>query len=236
MSNSSWDAAIPVVPMDWDELIRWSARIRTLVHDFNNALVPAFAHTDLLRLRLGPDAVLSQLDSLPTQLERARSTAQRAANWAVREGPATPPRWRALEMDFMMTCHQAGVTLNWHDNDQASETCAWDRHAARHTLRALIQNAVDALADTPDGAISVTFETRDAYTSISVVDNGPGCADFTAVARGEVARHGHGHLGLGLPSAATVAAQDHIELRICPAPAGGFLAMLRVPRQTSPEA
>ncbi len=227
-----WAEAVPVVAMDWDELERWSRRLRKLAHDVNNALVPAFAHTDLLRLKLGAQADLSQLDSLPAQLEVARATMQRAAGWTLRPAGLRQQPWAMVRADLLMICRQGGVTFE--ASEQAVTTDArWPQSAARQVLLGLVRNATEALAGRADGVVRLDVTQAGELLWYQVSDNGPGHDDVAAVARGEVVRHGRGHLGLGLPAAAAVVARYGGELRLS-SDAGGFKAVAAVPISQDP--
>ena len=221
--------------MDWDELNRWSERLRKFAHDLNNALVPAFAHTDLLRLKLGHQADLSQLNVLPAQLELARMTAQRAVSAIVRQPAASAPTWRNVELELMMHCRQAATDFTWDDPAGDAAHAAWPTGDARHVLRAVVHNSCEAMKGSESGSVAIRIRATPTYVDFSVSDNGPGCPDLAAAAQTKLVRHGHGHLGIGLTSAATVARRNLTELRIANAPNGGFLAMLRVPRRKSSE-
>ena len=236
MTEEQWRAAHLVAPMDWDELNRWSERLRKLAHDVNNALVPAFAHADLLRLKLGHQANLSQLSVLPAQLELARMTVQRSVSAIVRQPGAIAPTWRNVQLELMMHCRQASTAFSWEDPADDAAHADWPTSDARHVLRALIHNSCEAINAAESGHVTLRIRATPTYVDFSVSDNGPGCTDLPAAAQTKLVRHGHGHLGLGLTSAATVARRNLAELRIANAPNGGFLAMLRVPRRKSAEA
>ncbi|MCO4761289.1 MAG: HAMP domain-containing histidine kinase [Myxococcales bacterium] len=237
MSQSLWEQAVPVPPMPWDELVRWSERIRKMAHDLNNALVPAFAQVDLLRLKLGPTADNKLLRMMPSQLELARKTAHEAASWVVRAPLPNGPTWRSVRSDLTLLAAQAKATLVWSpEDDTETARAAWTTSDARYVLRAFVRNACDAIADQTDRQIFVTVTFDDSHGLFSVRDRGPGCEDLAAAVSGGSPRHGKGHLGLGLTAAATVAARSNAQVRIASPSPDGFVAMVRVPTRIDSEA
>lgn len=194
--------AARVVAMSAEESALWTARLRGLAHDLNNALVPLYATVELGKL----EGANPRLDELAHRLERLREMARAIA-------AATPTR--ATEDDLAAAVHVElataamvnGAALRWKVSREAWMELPLRGTNRDHVLRVGVRNALEAMATAtprPDTHrwVEVSHIRDDRGQQLQIRDNGPGCGDVRAIAGGQTRSKPGGHLGIGLAMAA----------------------------------
>lgn len=230
---------VRVKALDWPDLQLLSNVLRKVGHDLNNAMVPAFGLTDLMRARHAATAAAGDIDRLAQRLIGLRDVAAAAVSHTLRTQHATPPPMGAIAAELGVVARQDRVRLNWRVQYQpcAEVLPGLDGHQSRVLMRALVSNAIQAhnapgsTGPAADAVIDVglALPLSGAASSVLVQDNGPGCSDFDGAAQGSGRRRGAGRLGIGLIVAASLAARGEGTLEIGPAAGGGFLARVSWP-------
>ena len=129
---------------------------------------------------------------------------------------------------------EKGLSLNVSLPDDALPPCTCDASRISQTLGILLDNAISYVP--PKGRVELTlsFDTRHFYLSVS--DNGPGIADekkeavFQRFYRGDSSRTDKEHFGLGLSIASEILRFHKGSLKVTDTPGGGSTFLLSLPR------
>ena len=217
--------------LSWPDLELLSDVLRKVGHDLNNAMVPALGLADIMRSRHRDSAAAPDIDRLGHRLAIFRGAAAMAVAHTLRKGQATEPALATVIAQLTAEAQIGHVLLRWHPPAGANP---WplpglDGHLSRLLLQALVGNALQAhdrsapprsAAAQVDVVIDATPEGSPCL--LTVQDNGPGCQDYAAAARGTAARIATGRLGIGLIVAASLAARGAGVIDIGPGPGEGF--------------
>jgi len=196
-----------------------SEMARRVAHEIKNPLTPL-----VLAVRQARDlAARGQAESLEEPLEVAVNEAARldeiARSFAqlgrLPEGPTSQIDLEEMLSDLLKSDVPTTVKSTLHTPDSMPLI---DGHfdALTRAFRNLLGNAVEALADQPDGCIDVTITTTTNRLEVAISDNGPGVSvdnreklwdpDFTTKSRGT-------GLGLALVRQTVHAHGGSVELR-----------------------
>ncbi|KPK64313.1 MAG: hypothetical protein AMS21_06320 [Gemmatimonas sp. SG8_38_2] len=174
-----------------------SEMARRVAHEIKNPLTPL-----LLAVRQARDlAVRGQVESLEEPLDVAANEAERLDEMArsfaqlgrLPEGPTSQIDVEEMLGDLL----KSDVPITVRSTLRAPDAMPLiDGHfnALTRAFRNLLGNAVEALADQPDGCIDVTITTTTERLEVTISDNGPGISvehreklwdpDFTTKSRG----------------------------------------------------
>jgi two-component system C4-dicarboxylate transport sensor histidine kinase DctB len=102
----------------------------------------------------------------------------------------------------------------------------------KQILQNLVRNALDAIADRPDGRVTVAVQSEAGTVVVTIDDNGPGIAiaQREKVFEAFFTTRSFGS-GLGLPTARKLASALGAELRLSESDSGGARAVLKMPAQ-----
>lgn len=209
-------------------------------HELNNALQVVGAVVEMLSLRtdLPPD-VREKVGRIGSQTGRAVGLVRELVAFARRDDPGaqTCDLDRVAEQALALRRYylsRQGIDVEVERAEGGSYRVLADGHSMEHILLNLIINAEQALAGRPGGRIRIRLDRSDGSVRIAVADNGPGMAPetqrravepfFTTRTEG---------VGLGLPVAASLAAQQGGSLRLERSPEGGVTAIVTLPSSES---
>lgn len=224
-----------VQPIDAEQAEALSLRLRKLGHDANNALVPVYASLDLLRLQLGADH--TRLAELTARVETLRAVLQHASTPGRRPPTEGASVISDTHVELASRAMATSIALRWRATPDALAAIPLPSSDLAHLLKLLVGNAFEAhLAERTPAVhrwISVAMWCDAGCFQLDVHDNGPGCTRVEAAALGRLQRRGGGHLGLGLPMSAYIAATAGGSLHVESRPADGFRARVRIPLRPS---
>ena len=170
----------------------WSEVARRLAHEIKNPLTPIQLSAERLQHKLGPklegadqamlsrsvDTIVNQVQAMKTLVNEFRDYARLPAAHLI------PIELNALVSE-VLGLYGAAMEANQLHADLAPSLPAivGDSTQLRQVIHNLVQNALDAVADRPDGRVRVT--TAVARTEqgelravrLQVIDNGPGFSD-----------------------------------------------------------
>lgn len=224
-------------PLDWLVLANRHALTTRLlsatVHDVNNTLQVVSGAAEVLAMDPTPDAVARRTDSIVAQARQATAVLQGLTAFARGTAPATPrTRLKRLADQAVALRLYALRKARITPSVSGDETeCAASSERVLQILLNLLLNAEQALAGRAGATLAVHVGADGADSVLTVTDNGPGLSEAQAVAVGawppvESATH----LGIGLLVSQTLAARDGGAVTHAPAPDGGAVFTLRLPR------
>ncbi len=221
--------AVLVEPLAPVALTLALAMMKKLSHDLNNALLSSLSLAELVML--DHPEVAPILEPVRLHLQRPRQVLE-ASLRALPTRAAVRPRllntWparvateaKALQLDLRLPEQLAGPAALAEDD--------WVQ-----CLDNLVRNALEA----HELALKLHHDYAEApWVAVQqlrpncwqVLDNGPGCPDLQAAARG-VARQGAGHLGLGLAVVAAHLQRIGGTLTLAPRDGSGLVATIQWP-------
>ncbi len=170
----------------------WSEVARRLAHEIKNPLTPIQLSAERLKHKLearleGPDqAMLTRsVDTIVNQVQAMKQLVNEFRDYA------RMPASRPLPIDLnSLVAEVLGLYANEQDKQRLSALCdpalpaiLGDASQLRQVIHNLVQNALDAVADKPDGLVQVSTERRFddqgrlQSVRLRVLDNGPGFAE-----------------------------------------------------------
>ena len=223
---------VRVEPLEPALLRQLTRLLHKMKHDLSNSLVAAMGELEVLAGDVSDLETVERLQDVRDKLLRPFLDLRRMAQGLpLSEGGGV--RAQDLRQNVETRARELGVTLTWLPG--ALELLAADA-ALRPVAAALITNALDA--STPNVTVTIAAErfAASSEASLSVTDDGPGCADLQAAATGRVTRVGGAHLGVGLQVAATLLASRGGSLTLADNAPHGVIATARWPLGLSPAA
>ena len=215
--------AVTVQPLEPAVLHQLGRVLHKLKHDLSNSLVAAMGEIELLATDVEDVELAERLQDARGKLLRPFLDLRRlTASLPVAEGAA--PRWNDVQQALEGRAKSLEVTLVWQPG--VAEALQVDARL-RPVLAALVTNALDAAP--PGMTATVAFAVAKGVATLSVTDDGPGCADLHAAAHGHLQRAGGAHVGLGLAVAASLLAERGGQLTIASLSPHGFQAVARWP-------
>jgi nitrogen fixation/metabolism regulation signal transduction histidine kinase len=170
----------------------WSEVARRLAHEIKNPLTPIQLSAERLKHKLearleGPDqAMLTRsVDTIVNQVQAMKQLVNEFRDYA------RMPAIRPVPIDLnALVAEVLGLYANEQDRQRLSAQCdpalpaiLGDASQLRQVIHNLVQNALDAVADKPDGLVQVSTERRlddqgrMQSLRLRVLDNGPGFAE-----------------------------------------------------------
>jgi nitrogen fixation/metabolism regulation signal transduction histidine kinase len=170
----------------------WSEVARRLAHEIKNPLTPIQLSAERLKHKLesrleGPDqAMLTRsVDTIVNQVQAMKQLVNEFRDYA------RMPAIRPVPIDLNeLVAEVLGLYANEQDRQRLSAQCdpalpaiLGDASQLRQVIHNLVQNALDAVADQPDGVVQVSTERRLddqgrlQSVRLRVLDNGPGFAE-----------------------------------------------------------
>lgn len=226
-----------VRPLPWSTIELLSTMLRKLAHDLTNSMVAGISLVDLMQMKVPDASVSAGLARLRAQMMRPRDTLQSALLPLPASSSERPLTITALNTWLLKSTEHAQVALVSSlgpVDSQARRPLGLGEAEWVHLIWLLVQNALDAhaaqlLDREADDEVEPPWIRIDLIRSsglvLTISDNGPGCADLLAASHGTLRRVGQGHLGLGLPIAAALAAKAGGTLDIASSMAHGFVAI-----------
>lgn len=219
-----------------DRVMSMNILAGSLAHDLNQPLaaISAFARGLLLRQERGTadaEAITATLTRISEQANRASEFIRSMRAFLTKR----PDRAEALdlrdlvdEVVMLMATHarHASIALAWQ-RPAAAVPVQGDGVQLRQVIVALVQNAIDAMAE--GGTIVIALAGQDATATLTVTDQGGG---LTAEARDQAFEpffSTKGGLGLGLATASGIVDHHDGHLTLDPCPDGGTVARLVLP-------
>ena len=170
----------------------WSEVARRLAHEIKNPLTPIQLSAERMRQKLAPklegadQSLLERgVDTIVTQVQAMKTLVNEFRDYA--RLPAA--QLTALDLNALVL-EVLGLYANQLEAGRLQADCAGDLPAImgdgpqlRQVIHNLVQNALDAVADRPDGRVRIVTEvSRTEQGDVRVVrlhvtDNGPGFAD-----------------------------------------------------------
>jgi signal transduction histidine kinase len=214
----------------------WREVARRVAHEIKNPLAPIRAAVETLRrLRARGDPEFDGYFDEATRI--VLDEVHRIANIVTeftrfaRLSPPAPQEVDVVELARQVVrLHEpsAGGAHLALRVDGRPPTVVADRDQIVQVLTNLVQNAIDAVAGVPDGAVTVTVSTDPpAHVSVVVTDNGPGVAPEMVPRLFEpyATTKAHG-TGLGLAIAQRIAIEHDGELSFVPSSGGATFRLL----------
>ena len=170
----------------------WSEVARRLAHEIKNPLTPIQLSAERLQHKLGPklegadqamlgrsvDTIVSQVQAMKTLVNEFRDYARLPAAHLI------PIDLNALVAEVLGLYGAAQEAGHLHaDLAPALPAIVGDSTQLRQVIHNLVQNALDAVADRPDGRVRIGTEVARSEQGelravrLQVIDNGPGFPD-----------------------------------------------------------
>ncbi|MBC8056069.1 MAG: HAMP domain-containing protein, partial [Rhizobiales bacterium] len=170
----------------------WSEVARRLAHEIKNPLTPIQLSAERLQHKLGPklegaeqamlarsvDTIVNQVQAMKTLVNEFRDYARLPAAHLI------PIELNALVAEVLGLYGAAQEAGRLHaDLATALPQIVGDSTQLRQVIHNLVQNALDAVADQPDGRVRVSTEVARTEQGelravrLQVIDNGPGFSD-----------------------------------------------------------
>ena len=170
----------------------WSEVARRLAHEIKNPLTPIQLSAERLQLKLGPklegtdQAMLQRsVDTIVNQVQAMKTLVNEFRDYS--RLPATrlePLDLNALVVEVLGLYGAAQESGHLHaEFGAALPAIIGDGTQLRQVIHNLVQNALDAVADRPDGRVRIVTEVAKNENGevravrLIVVDNGPGFSD-----------------------------------------------------------
>jgi signal transduction histidine kinase len=215
----------------------WREVARRVAHEIKNPLAPIRAAVETLRrLRARDDPRFDEYfdEATRTVLDEVHRIANIVTEFT-RFARLPQPKPQDIDVEeiarHVVQIHKAAagdVSLAFSAQRRAP-TLRADRDQVIQVLTNLVQNALDAVKDVPDGAVTVSTDTDGHYVTFSVADNGPGIAPEIAARLFEpYATTKSAGTGLGLAIAQRIALEHNGELSYIGQSANGKGAVFRL--------
>ncbi len=214
----------------------WREVARRVAHEIKNPLAPIRAAVETLRrLRARDDPRFDEYfdEATRTVLDEVHRIANIVTEFT-RFARLPPPKPQDVDAEeiarHVVQIHKpaAGeVSLAFSAQRRAPALRA-DRDQVIQVLTNLVQNALEAVKELPDGAVTVSTDTDGHYVTFTVADNGPGIAPEIAARLFEpYATTKAAGTGLGLAIAQRIALEHNGELSYVGRSANGKGAVFR---------
>ena len=171
----------------------WSEVARRLAHEIKNPLTPIQLSAERLQLKLAPklegadqamlhrsvDTIVNQVQAMKTLVNEFRDYARLPASQLVAARPQRPGRRGARPLRLGAGVGAAGRP----SSATALPPIVGDGTQLRQVIHNLVQNALDAVAERPDGRVRVATEAvgneqgEVRAVRLIVLDNGPGFSE-----------------------------------------------------------
>lgn len=215
----------------------WREVARRVAHEVKNPLAPIRAAVETLRrLRARDDPRFDEYfdEASRTVLDEVHRISNIVTEFT-RFARLPPPRLQEVDVEevarHVVQVHRAAagdVRLS-HVAQRRAPAIRADRDQVIQVLTNLIQNALDAVRDAPNGAVTLTTDTDGPYASFTVTDNGPGITpEFAGRLFEPYATTKATGTGLGLAIAQRIAYEHQGELSYVGASATGKGAAFRL--------
>ena len=170
----------------------WSEVARRLAHEIKNPLTPIQLSAERLQHKLGPklegadQAMLGRsVDTIVNQVQAMKALVNEFRDYArLPAAHLIPIDLNALVAEVLALYGAAQETGHLHaDLAPALPAVVGDSTQLRQVIHNLVQNALDAVADQPDGRVRVCTEIARSEQGelravrLQVIDNGPGFSD-----------------------------------------------------------
>ena len=214
----------------------WAEVARRLAHEIKNPLTPIQLSAERLAYKLagqldeGGQAVLERATTtIVNQVEAMKNLVNAFRDYARLPNPTFGQvDVNALIAEVLSLYESSPITIRTHF-DRTLPDVVGDPAQIRQIIHNLVQNAEDALVDTPEGVLSITTRGEAERVEIEVHDNGPGFPAellarafepyFTTKARGT---------GLGLAIVKKIVDEHGGEVRLCNQDQGGAEIRIRL--------
>lgn len=215
----------------------WREVARRVAHEVKNPLAPIRAAVETLRrLRAREDPRFDEYfdEATRTVLDEVHRISNIVTEFT-RFARLPPPRPQDVDVEeiarHVIQVHKAsaGDTHLSHVTQRRAPAIRADRDQVIQVLTNLVQNALDAVKATPNGAVTLTTDTDGHYASFTVADNGPGVTpEFAGRLFEPYATTKSTGTGLGLAIAQRIAYEHNGELSYVGASATGKGAVFRL--------
>ncbi len=215
----------------------WREVARRVAHEVKNPLAPIRAAVETLRrLRAREDPRFDEYfdEATRTVLDEVHRISNIVTEFT---RFARLPQPRPVDMDVedvarhIIQMHKAaaGETHLAHVTQRRAPAIRADRDQVIQVLTNLVQNALDAVKNVPNGAVTLTTDTDGHYVSFAVADNGSGIApEFAGRLFEPYATTKSTGTGLGLAIAQRIAYEHNGELSYVGPSANGRGAVFRL--------
>ena len=215
----------------------WREVARRVAHEVKNPLAPIRAAVETLRrLRAREDPRFDEYfdEATRTVLDEVHRISNIVTEFT-RFARLPPPRPQDMDVEdvarHVVQVHKAAagdVHLS-HVTQRRAPAIRADRDQVIQVLTNLVQNALDAVKDAPNGAVTLTTDTDGHYVSFAVADNGSGLSpEFAGRLFEPYATTKSSGTGLGLAIAQRIAYEHNGELSYVGASANGRGAVFRL--------
>ena len=215
----------------------WREVARRVAHEVKNPLAPIRAAVETLRrLRAREDPRFDEYfdEATRTVLDEVHRISNIVTEFT-RFARLPPPRPVAMDVEEIakriVQTHlpAAGERKLAHVAQRPGRTIRADRDQVIQVLTNLVQNALDAVKETPGGAVTLTTDNDGRYAYFSVADNGPGVSpEFAGRLFEPYATTKTTGTGLGLAIAQRIAYEHNGELSYAGTSANGKGAVFRL--------
>jgi len=215
----------------------WREVARRVAHEIKNPLAPIRAAVETLRrLRARDDPRFDEYfdEATRTVLDEVHRIANIVTEFT-RFARLPQPKPQDIDVEeiarHVVQIHKAaaGDASLAFAAQRRAPTLRADRDQVIQVLTNLVQNALEAVKDVPDGAVTVSTDTDGHYVTFSVADNGPGIAPEIAARLFEpYATTKSAGTGLGLAIAQRIALEHNGELSYVGRSANGKGAVFRL--------
>ncbi|MBX3231904.1 MAG: HAMP domain-containing protein [Labilithrix sp.] len=215
----------------------WREVARRVAHEVKNPLAPIRAAVETLRrLRAREDPRFDEYfdEATRTVLDEVHRISNIVTEFT-RFARLPPPRPQEMDVEDVarhivkMHAAAAGDKHLAHVTQRRAPAIRADRDQVIQVLTNLVQNALDAVKDTPGGAVTLTTDTDGQYASFAVADNGPGVTpEFAGRLFEPYATTKTTGTGLGLAIAQRIAYEHNGELSYVGPSANGKGAVFRL--------
>jgi signal transduction histidine kinase len=215
----------------------WREVARRVAHEVKNPLAPIRAAVETLRrLRAREDPRFDEYfdEATRTVLDEVHRISNIVTEFT-RFARLPPPRPVDVDVEEIakriVQTHlpAAGETKLAHVAQRPARMIKADRDQVIQVLTNLVQNALDAVKETPSGAVTLTTDTDGRYAFFSVADNGPGVSpEFAGRLFEPYATTKSTGTGLGLAIAQRIAYEHNGELSYVGPSANGKGAVFRL--------
>ncbi len=208
---------------------------RRVAHEIKNPLAPIRAAIETLRrlrARRAPEFDEYFDEATDTVLGEVRRIARIVSEFTefARMPPPKPTRFDFAQMlhSVVQLHHREGVELEV--NIASPVEVYADRDQCVQVVTNLLQNALDAVASTPNAHVEVVLGTTGEHIELAIADNGPG---IEPELRGQVFKPyvstKEGGTGLGLAIAHRIVVEHGGDVRIVDPPLGGAAFIVTLP-------
>ncbi len=215
----------------------WREVARRVAHEIKNPLAPIRAAVETLRrLRARDDPRFDEYfdEATRTVLDEVHRIANIVTEFT-RFARLPQPKPQDIDAEeitrHVLQIHKAtaGEVSLAFSAQRRAPTLRADRDQVIQVLTNLVQNALEAVKDTPGGAVTLATDTDGHYVTFSVADNGPGIAPEIAARLFEpYATTKAAGTGLGLAIAQRIALEHNGELSYVGQSANGKGAVFRL--------